>query len=70
MSGEEPPPRLFTPLYWAAMAGGLLLILAGAAVSVLGPRVGHGSLHRKGPANALTGPGAHGRGADPPVPTP
>ena len=43
MSGEnDPPPRLFSPLYWAAIGVGLALTLAGAAVGLLGP----GWLHR------------------------
>ena len=35
---EEPPPKLFTPLFWAALAFGLAMILAGAAVGWFGPR--------------------------------
>ncbi len=35
---EDPPPRLFTPLYWAALAFGLAMILAGGAVGLFGAR--------------------------------
>ena len=38
MSEGEPPPKLFTPLFWAALAFGLAMTLAGAAVAWLGPR--------------------------------
>ena len=37
MSEPEPPPKLFTPLYWAALAFGLGLILSGATIGLLGP---------------------------------
>jgi hypothetical protein len=33
----EPPPKLFTPMFWAALAFGLAMILAGAAVRLFGP---------------------------------
>ncbi len=35
---QVPPPRLFTPLYWAALAFGLAMVMAGAAVGVFGAR--------------------------------
>ncbi len=38
MREDEPPPKLFTPLFWAAIGLGVVLILAGAGVGLLGPR--------------------------------
>ena len=48
----EPPLRLFTPLYWAALAFGLAMILAGAAVGLFGahPRAHPSPDHPGGPA--------------------
>ncbi len=48
---EDPPPRLFTPLYWAALAFGLAMILAGAAVGLFGDPAGSPH-HVRAPAHA------------------
>ncbi len=36
--GEQDPPRLFTPLYWVALAFGLAMVAAGATVGLFGAR--------------------------------
>lgn len=36
---EAPPPRLFTPLYWAVLGFGVLCILAAVLVVRLGPKL-------------------------------
>jgi hypothetical protein len=35
----EPPPRLFSPVFWIAIVFGLLCIVGGAGVALLGPRL-------------------------------
>jgi hypothetical protein len=67
---DEPPPPLFSQLYWAVMAAGLALTLAGAAVGLLGPRLLQASAGGRHVPPALTGPGAHGRGAGRPTALP
>ena len=65
MSGEDdPPPKLFAPAFWIALASGLLFVLAGAAVG-FGPAwlARHKAL--PGAPAALTAPGARGKGAAP-----
>ncbi len=72
MIEDEPPPPLFTPLFWAALAFGLVLTLAGAAVGLLGP---HWLSSHPQPApagrRALTAPKVRGKepAGSPQIPT-
>lgn len=62
MNEDDPPPRLFSPGFWVALGFGLVLILAGAAVGLIGPH--WLATHPQGaPARrrALTGPKVRGK---------
>ena len=51
---QDPPPRLFTPLYWVALGFGLAMILAGVMVDLFGARWLAAPPPRSPPVRALT----------------
>jgi hypothetical protein len=57
---EGPPPKLMPWTFWAALAFGLAMVLAGLALGLVWP---HLTAHPGPQPGALTAPMVHGKGA-------